>query len=90
MCADCQPAHGPYLAMIRALGCDRPGSAAHLATGTEGGRQRCVIAVCASGWAAGELVARVHKESGLAWLEGQAEVAEGLVAERWDATQQLR
>jgi hypothetical protein len=32
--------------------------------------------------AAGEQVARRYQESGLAWLERQAEVAEELVAER--------
>jgi hypothetical protein len=32
--------------------------------------------------AAGEEVARMYQESGLAWLERQAEVAEDLLAER--------
>ena len=32
--------------------------------------------------AAGEEVARMYQEPGLAWLERQAEVAEDLVAER--------
>jgi hypothetical protein len=36
--------------------------------------------------AAGEAVARMYREPGLAWLERQAEVAEDLVAERQAAT----
>ena len=36
--------------------------------------------------AAGEQVARMYQEPGLAWLERQAEVAEDLVAERRAAT----
>jgi hypothetical protein len=43
---------------------------------------RQVIAVMRQRLAAGEKVARMHQEPGLAWLERQAEVAEGLVAER--------
>jgi hypothetical protein len=40
--------------------------------------------------AAGEQVARMHQEPGLAWLERQAEVAEDLVAERQAATKRHR
>jgi hypothetical protein len=43
---------------------------------------RRVIAVMRQRLAAGEEVARMYQEPGLAWLERQAEVAEGLVAER--------
>jgi len=32
--------------------------------------------------ASGELVAEMHQETGLAWLERQAEVAAALIAER--------
>jgi hypothetical protein len=41
-----------------------------------------VIAVMRQRLAAGEEVARMYQEPGLAWLERQAEVAEDLVAER--------
>jgi hypothetical protein len=40
--------------------------------------------------AAGEQVARMYQEPGLAWLERQAEVAEDLVAERQAATKRHR
>jgi hypothetical protein len=43
---------------------------------------RQVIAVMRQRLAAGEQLARMYQEPGLAWLERQAEVAEGLVAER--------
>jgi hypothetical protein len=43
---------------------------------------RQVIAVIRTRLAAGEQVARRYQESGLAWLERQAEVAEELVARR--------
>ena len=43
---------------------------------------RQVIAVMRQRLAAGEQVARRYQEPGLAWLERQAEVAEGLVGKR--------
>jgi hypothetical protein len=43
---------------------------------------RRVIGVMRQRLAAGEQVARMYQEPGLAWLERQAEVAEDLVAER--------
>ena len=43
---------------------------------------REVIAVKRTRLAAGEQVARMYQEPGLAWLERQAEVAEELVYER--------
>jgi hypothetical protein len=43
---------------------------------------RQVIAVMRQRLAAGEEVARMYQEPGLAWLERQAEAAEGLIAER--------
>ena len=43
---------------------------------------RQVIAVMRHRLAAGEEVARMYQEPGLAWLERQAEVAEDLVVER--------
>jgi hypothetical protein len=45
-----------------------------------------VIAVMRERLAAGEAVARMYQEPGLAWLERQAEVAEELVAERQAAS----
>jgi hypothetical protein len=42
---------------------------------------RQVIAVMRQRLSAGEQVARVYLEAGLAWLERQAEVAEELVAQ---------
>jgi hypothetical protein len=41
-----------------------------------------MIAVMRQRLAAGEQVARMYQEPGLAWLERQAEVAEDLVARR--------
>ena len=43
---------------------------------------RRVIAVMRQRLAAGEQVARMYQEPGLAWLEWQAEVAEELIAQR--------
>ena len=43
---------------------------------------RQLIAVMRQRLAAGEEVARMHQEPGLAWLERQAEAAEHLLAER--------
>ena len=43
---------------------------------------RQVIAVTRQRLAAGEQVARMYQEPGLAWLERQAEAAERLLAER--------
>jgi hypothetical protein len=40
--------------------------------------------------AAGEEVARMYQEPGLAWLERQAEVAEDLVTERQTAAKRHR
>jgi hypothetical protein len=40
--------------------------------------------------AAGEQVARMYQEPGLAWLECQAEVAQDLVAERQAAAKRHR
>jgi hypothetical protein len=86
MCADCQAARGhgtgPYPVMTRAqmrAGLDL------LATWTleqKAAANRQVIAVMRERLAAGEQVARMYQEPGLAWLERQAEVAEELVAQR--------
>jgi hypothetical protein len=77
MCADCQAARGhssgPYPVMTRAQ-LRRPGCAAHLGAGIEGGPHRQLIAVMRQRPAAGEQVARMYQEPGLAWLERQADV----------------
>jgi hypothetical protein len=86
MCADCQAARGhgagPYPVMTRA----------EMRTGLELlptwalERKRRPTArssgSCAAGWAAGEEVARMYREPGLAWLERQAEAAEEVITER--------
>ena len=51
---------------------------------------RQLIAVMRQRLAAGEQVARMYQEPGLAWLERQAEVAEDLVAERQAAAKRNR
>jgi hypothetical protein len=48
---------------------------------------RQVIAAMRLRLAAGEQVARMHQEPGLAWLERQAEVAEELIAQRKRTTE---
>jgi len=86
MCADCQAARGhgsgPYPVMTRAemrAGLDL------LPTWVleeKAAANRQVIAVMRTRLAAGEQVARMYQEPGLAWLERQAEVVETLIAER--------
>jgi hypothetical protein len=86
MCADCQAARGhgsgPYPVMTRAemrVGLDLlPTWALEL----KAAANRQLIAVTRTRLAAGEQVARMYQEPGLAWLERQAEVAEDLAAER--------
>jgi hypothetical protein len=48
----------------------------------EAAADRQVIAVIRERLAAGEQVARMYQEPGLAWLERQAEAAEQLLTER--------
>jgi hypothetical protein len=86
MCADCQAARGhgsgPYPAMTRAemrAGLDLLPT---WALDQKAAANRQVIAVTRQRLAAGEQVARMYQEPGLAWLERQAEVAEELVAQR--------
>jgi len=86
MCAECQATRGhgagPYPTMTRAelrAGLDL------LPTWVleqKASANRQVIAVMRQRLAAGEVMARMYQEPGLAWLERQAEVAEDLVAER--------
>jgi hypothetical protein len=86
MCADCQATRGhgsgPYPVMTRAelrAGLDLLST---WALEQKAAANRQVIAVIRQRLAAGEQVARMYQEPGLAWLERQAEVAENLVAER--------
>ena len=86
MCADCQAARGhgagPYPVMTRAemrAGLDLLPT---WALEQKAAANRQVIAVMRKRLAAGEQVARMHQEPGLAWLERQAEAAEDLIAGR--------
>jgi hypothetical protein len=94
MCADCQAARGhgsgPYPVMTRAemrAGLDLLPT---WALEQKAAANRQVIAVMRQRLAAGEQVARMYQEPGLAWLERQAEVAEDLVAERQAAAKRHR
>jgi hypothetical protein len=86
MCPDCQAlrghGRGPYPAMTRA---EMRASLELLPTWVleqKAAANRQVIAVMRKRIAAGEAVARMYQESGLAWLERQAEAADDLIAER--------
>lgn len=84
MCADCQAVRGygsgPYPVMTRAemgAGLDQLPT---WALEQKASANRQVIATTRQRLAAGEQVARMYQEPGLAWLERQAKVAEDLVA----------
>jgi hypothetical protein len=86
MCADCQAARGrgsgPYPVMTRAgmqAGLDQM---ATWALEQKAAANRQLIAAMRPRLAAGDQVAPMYQEPGLAWLERQAEVAEELVAQR--------
>ena len=90
MCADCQAARGhgsgPYPVMTRAemrAGLDLMATWAL----EQKAANRQLIAAMRRRLAAGEQVARMYQEPGLAWLERQAEVAEELVAQRKRTTE---
>jgi hypothetical protein len=82
MCADCQAAHGhgagPYPMMTRAQMRADLELLPTWALEQKAAANRQVIAVMRRRQAAGEEVARMYQEPGLAWLERQAEVAEDL------------
>jgi hypothetical protein len=91
MGADCQAARGhgsgPYPVMTRA---EMRASLDLLPTWAleqKAAANRQVIAVMRTRLGAGEQVARMYQEPGLAWLERQAEVAEELVAQRKRTTE---
>jgi hypothetical protein len=86
MCTDCQAARGygsgPYPVMTRAemrAGLDLM---ATWALELKAAANRQVIDIMRQRLAAGEQLARMYQEPGLAWLERQAEAAEELVAQR--------
>ena len=90
MCADCQAVRGygtgPYPVMTRSemrAGLDLLPT---WALEQKAAANRQVIAVMRQRLAAGEQVARMYQEPGLAWLERQAQVAEDLVAGRQAAS----
>jgi hypothetical protein len=89
MCADCQAARGygagPYPVMTRAQMQESLELLASWALEQKAAANRQVIAVMRERLAAGEVVARMYQEPGLAWLERQAEAAEDLLAERRSA-----
>ena len=86
MCADCQAARGygsgPYPVMTRAEMRAAWTLLPTRALEQKAAANRQVIAVMRQRLAAGEQVARMYQEPGLAWLERQAEVAEELLARR--------
>jgi hypothetical protein len=86
MCADCQAVRGRgsgrYPVMTRAemrTGLDLMPT---WALEQKAAANRQLIAAMRLRLAAGEQVARMYQEPGLAWLERQAEVVEELVAQR--------
>jgi hypothetical protein len=91
MCAECQAARGhgsgPYPVMTRAQMRAELDLMPTWALEQKAAANRQVIAVMRQRLAAGEQVARMYQEPGLAWLERQAEVAEELVARRKRATE---
>ena len=87
--ADCQaPAArlGPYTVRTEP-DARRTRPVAKMGAGAKAAANRQLIAAMRLRLAAGEQVARMYQEPGLAWLERQAEVAEELVAERKPRTE---
>jgi hypothetical protein len=86
MCADCQAVRGhgadPYPVMTRSEMRASLELLPSWALAQKAAANRQVIAVVRERLAAGEQVARMYQEPGLAWLERQAEAAEVLLGER--------
>jgi hypothetical protein len=86
MCAACQAARGhgagPYPVMTRAELRESLELLPSWVLVQKAAANRQVIAVMRQRLAAGEQVARMYQEPGLAWLDRQAEAAEQLLAER--------
>ena len=80
MCADCQAARGrgvgPYPVMTRAQMRESLELLPSWVLEQKAAANRQVIAVMRQRLAAGEQVARIYQQLGLAWLERQAEAAE--------------
>ena len=91
MCADCQATRGhgsgPYPVMTRAEMRAGLELLPTWALEQKAAANRQLIAAMRQRLAAGEQVARMYQEPGLAWLERQAEVAEDLVAQRKRTTE---
>jgi hypothetical protein len=91
MCADCQAARGygsgPYPVMTRAEMRTSLDLLPTWALEQKAAANRQLIAAMRRRLAAGEEVARMYQEPGLAWLKRQAEVAEELVAQRKRTTE---
>src|SRR4029453_19326984 len=81
-CSFCGSTAGPSPVMTRAEMGAGLGLMATWALEQEAAANRQLIAAMRLRLAAGEQVARMYQEPGLAWLERQAEVAEELVARR--------
>ena len=73
---------GPYLPMVRSEMRETLELLPSWVLAQTAAANRRVIAVMRQRLAAGEEVARMYQEPGLAWLERQAEAAEQLLAER--------
>jgi hypothetical protein len=73
---------GPYPAMTHAEMRESLELLPNWVLAQKAAANRQLIAVMRQRLAAGEQVARMHQEPGLAWLERQAEAAEQLLAER--------
>ena len=86
MCADCQAARGhgagPCPVMTRAEMRAGLELLPTWALEQKAAANRQIIGVMRSRLAAGEKVARMYREPGLAWLERQAEVTEELITDR--------
>ena len=86
MCADCLATRGhgagPYPVMTRAEMRESLDLLPTWALEQKAAANRQVIAVMRERLAAGEQVARMYQEPGLAWLERQAQTAEALITER--------
>jgi hypothetical protein len=91
MCVDCQAARGhgtgSYPAITRSELRDGLDLLPTWVLERKAAANRWVIAVMRQRLAAGDAVARMYQEPGLAWLERQAEVAEDVVDERQAAAE---
>ena len=84
-CSFCSSTNGPFTkveGLFTVLMCAGLDLLPTWALGLKAAANRQRIAIMRKRLAAGEQVARMYQEPGLAWLERQAEVAEELVAQR--------